>query len=82
MGRLIIPALQLVPGDDPLTLSNLTITFGFGHLDGLWVVEMVTQLHQNLRHPVWDIVGAGEDAGAEAQHAGVAPHQVCMHTQE
>lgn len=44
------------------------------YLYRLWVVEMVTQVHQYLRHPVWDIVGARQDARTEAEHSGMAPH--------
>lgn len=65
--------------DGPYVTSSGQEQRVLAHLDGLWVVQMVTQLHQNLRHPVWDVVGRREDAGAEAQHAGVAPHQVYTH---
>lgn len=49
---------------------------GGAYLYGLRVVEVSAQVHQQLRHPGGHIVGAGEDAGAQAQDAGVTPHQV------
>jgi len=50
------------------------VCVSFLDLYRLWVIEMVAQGHQYLRHPVWDIVGARQDARAEAEHAGMAPH--------
>lgn len=47
------------------------------YLYGLRVVEVSAQVHQQLGHPGGHVVGAGEDAGAQAEHAGVTPHQVC-----
>lgn len=44
------------------------------YLYRLWVVEMVAQVHQYLRHPVWDVVGARQDARTEAEHTSMAPH--------
>lgn len=50
---------------------------GETYLYGLRVVEVSAQVHQQLGHPGGHVVGAGEDAGAQAEHAGVTPHQVC-----
>lgn len=44
------------------------------HLYRLWVIEMAAQVHQYLRHPVWDIIGARQDARTEAEHSSMAPH--------
>lgn len=44
------------------------------YLYRLRVVEMVTEVHEDLRHPVWDIVGARKDARTEAEHSTMAPH--------
>ena len=38
------------------------------YLDGLWVVDMVTEVHQDLGHEVRDVVGVGLHQGTEAQH--------------
>lgn len=50
---------------------------GETYLYGLRVVEVSAQVHQQLGHPGGHVVGAGEDAGAQAQNASVTPHQVC-----
>lgn len=55
---------------------------GHSYLDGLRVVEVSAQVHQQLGHPGGHVVGAGQDAGAQAQDAGVAPHQVCQERTE
>ena len=44
------------------------------HLYRLWVIEMVAQVHQYLRHPVWNVIGAWQDARTEAEHSSMAPH--------
>lgn len=47
------------------------------YLYGLRVVEVSAQVHQQLGHPGGHVVGAGEDAGAQTEDAGVTSHQVC-----
>lgn len=50
------------------------------YLDGLRVVEVGAEVHEELWHPGGDVVGAGQDAGAEPQHTRVALHQICNYT--
>ena len=51
------------------------------YLDGLCVVEVGAQVHQQPGHPGGHVVGAGQDAGAQAQDARVAAHQICPGTE-
>lgn len=52
-------------------------SWGEAYLYRLRVVEVSAQVHQQLGHPGGHVVGAGEDAGTQAQDASVTPHQVC-----
>lgn len=47
------------------------------YLDRLGIIEVGTEIHEELWHPGGHIVGTGQDTGAEPQDAGVALHQVC-----
>lgn len=59
-----------------LSTACALVVCASAHLYRLWVIEMVTQVHQDLRHPVRDVIGARQDARTEAEHSGMAPHQV------
>lgn len=50
-----------------------------GYLNGLCVIKMGTQVHEELWHPRGHVIGAGEDASTQPQHPSMAPHQVCTH---
>lgn len=47
------------------------------YLNRLGIIEVGTEIHEELWHPGGHIIGTGQDTGTEPQDAGVALHQVC-----
>lgn len=50
------------------------------YFNGLCVIEVSTQVHQQLGHPGGDVIWARKNASTQPENTSMAAHQVCKHT--
>lgn len=60
--------------------SHGTIIFwkvgDYTYFNGLCVIQVSTQVHQQLGHPDGNVIRAGENTSTEAENTRMTPHQV------